>query len=221
MDTFFQYILICHIAGGSVGLITGLMNIVRKKGDKPHKVIGSLFFYSMLTAGISSLILSIIHPNYFLFMVGVFMLYMVFTGNRYIQLYHHGQDSPHKIKMTDWMVSLTMLLAGILFIAFGVLILTRENLFGLVFFTFGFFGCVYVRQDYINFNGKSKIKNFALIAHLQRMTGAFISALTAFLVVNSDYFPSQIPGFIYWLLPTIFVTPLIIFWSRKFEEKKK
>jgi uncharacterized membrane protein YbaN (DUF454 family) len=52
------------------------------------------------------------------------------------------------------------------------------------------------------------------------MTGGFIAALTAFLVVNAKYFPEQIPGFVYWLLPTIIFTPLIITWSSKYEVKK-
>ena len=52
------------------------------------------------------------------------------------------------------------------------------------------------------------------------MTGAFIAALTAFLVVNANYLPEQSPEILYWLLPTIVFTPLIIIWRRKFEVKK-
>ncbi|MBK9024161.1 MAG: DUF2306 domain-containing protein [Saprospiraceae bacterium] len=65
MDTLFKIFLIIHIIGGSVGLITGTINIIRKKADKNHRLIGTIFVYAMITAGFSSLVLSILHTNYF------------------------------------------------------------------------------------------------------------------------------------------------------------
>lgn len=219
MDTSFTLFLILHIAGGSVGLLTGFFNILRKKGDRKHILIGKLFVYSMLTAGISALVLSVLHPNYFLFAVGIFTIYMVSTGNRYIYLKMLNDDqSPKPI---DRIITLTMLLAGLFFTGLGISHLAKANFFGLVFIMFGFFGLLFVRQDFKNYRGKTDIKNYWLVAHLQRMTGGFIAALTAFLVVNAKYLPEQIPGFLYWLLPTIILTPMIIRWSRKFEVKKK
>ena len=41
MDTLFKIFLIIHIIGGSVGLITGTINIIRKKADKNHRLIDS------------------------------------------------------------------------------------------------------------------------------------------------------------------------------------
>jgi hypothetical protein len=167
----------------------------------------------MLMAGFSALVLSIMHPNYFLFTVGVFTIYMVGSGQRYMYRNRHHRSSPYYI---EWSLSSLMLIAGIVFIGIGILDLAKSNLFGLVFLTFAFFGLLFVLQDFQNYKGKSKIANFRTVAHLQRMIGAFIAASTAFLVVNAQYFPSQIPGFIYWLLPTITLTPLIVKWSRRY-----
>ena len=86
MDILFKTFLALHIIGGTIGLFAGTINLVRIKGDKKHKLTGKIFTYAMLTAGFSSFALSIIHPNYFLFMVGVFTAYLVGTGNRYIYL---------------------------------------------------------------------------------------------------------------------------------------
>ncbi len=212
----FKVFLFLHIIGGSVGLLTGMLNILRKKGDKGHKQVGRIFFLSMSTAGFSALVLSCIHPNYFLFMIGVFTLYLVGTGQRYLK--RKQQNNIYSNKM-DWIISFLMLLSAILFLAMGILSLIKSNLFGLVFITFGILGLLFVKQDFINYSGKSAIKNYYIIGHLQRMAGGFIAALTAFLVVNAKFFPEQIPGFIYWLLPTFVLTPLIIKWSRKFEIK--
>jgi uncharacterized membrane protein len=217
MNIIFKVFLLFHIVGGSVGLLTGILNILRKKGDKKHKLIGKIFFISMMTAGSSSLVLAYIHPNYFLFMVGVFTLYMVGSGQRYLKHKQQNIDS----KLIDWTITILMLFAGILFVGIGILTIIKSNLFGLVFITFGSLGLLFVRQDFKNYNDKATIKNYWLVGHLQRMTGGFIAALTAFLVVNAKYFPEQIPSFLYWLFPTIILTPLIIRWSRKYEVKKE
>ena len=218
MNLAFKVFLTLHVVSGSVGLLSGLLNILRPKGDKSHKQVGKIFFVSMLVAGISSLVLSLIHPNYFLFMVGVFTLYMVGSGQRYLS--HKQHDKIHS-KGIDWVLTIFMLIAGVLFVGIGILTILKSNLFGIVFTTFGCLGLLFVWQDIHNFNGKSALKNYGLICHLQRMTGGFIAALTAFIVVNAKYFPEQIPGFVYWLLPTIIFTPLIIKWSSKLEVKKK
>jgi hypothetical protein len=149
-------------------------------------------------------------------MVGVFTLYMVGSGQLYLDR-HNNTTSKH----LQWTITTLMLLAGILFVGVGVLALTKTNLFGLVFVTFGCLGLLFVRQDFINHKEKSVLKNYWLVAHLQRMTGGFIAALTAFLVVNEKYFPEQIPSLLYWLLPTIVLTPMIIKWSRKYQIKKE
>lgn len=57
--TLFKIFLIVHIAGGSIGLLTGLLNIIQKKGGKKHKLIGRVFYFSMLVAGLSSLLKTI------------------------------------------------------------------------------------------------------------------------------------------------------------------
>ena len=55
MDIVFKIILTLHILGGTVGLIAGTTNLVRKKGDKKHKLMGKIFAYGMYIAGFASL----------------------------------------------------------------------------------------------------------------------------------------------------------------------
>jgi hypothetical protein len=45
------------------------------------------------------------------------------------------------------------------------------------------------------------------------MMGAYIASLTAFVVVNAPERASIIP----WVLPAIFLVPLIVKWSRKYK----
>ena len=217
MDILFKAFLILHIISGSVGLLTGFLNLIRKKGDKNHKAIGKIFAYAMLITGFSSLVLSVMHPNYFLFIVGVFTIYMVGTGNRYIYLKILNNDV--KPKLIDFILTSTMMITGVLFIILGVWNLIKSNSFGIVFIVFGIIGLGFVRADFKNYKGNLVIKNYWLTAHLQRMIGGFIAALTAFLVVNAKYFPEQIPLALYWLLPTLILVPLIVKWSKQYRIK--
>jgi uncharacterized membrane protein len=219
MDILFKIFLMLHIAGGTIGLLTGTINLFRIKGDRFHRRIGIVFMYSMLTAGFSSLVLSAIHPNYFLFMIGVFTLYMISTGKRYINL--RLSDGTQKASRVDWGITVMMLAAALLFISIGIKFIVKQNFFGTVFIVFGSLGLSMVKRDFANYNGRSRAKNYWLLAHLQRMTGAYIASLTAFLVVNAKYFPDYLPAVFFWLLPTAILVPLIIRWSRKYEVRKK
>ncbi|MCS6974817.1 MAG: hypothetical protein N2044_08340 [Cyclobacteriaceae bacterium] len=218
MKTLQNFLLLIHILGGSLGLITGILSMILKKGDQNHVRTGRIFFYSMMTTGSTSLILAVINPNEFLFTVGLFTLYMIISAKRYISSTTRNRMTP---TLTDKIITGIMLAAGILFMVFGIFRITRMENFGIVFITFGVIGLGFVFQDYRNFTGKSYFKNPGLLAHLQRMTGGFIAATTAFLVVNIRYFPEQIPDILFWLLPTFLFTPLIIKWSRKFAVIKK
>lgn len=46
----------------------------------------------------------------------------------------------------------------------------------------------------------------------------YIAALTAFIVVNKSGLPGNLPEYIYWLIPTFILTPLIIYWSKPYKQ---
>lgn len=215
MNTIFITFLTLHILGGSVGLFTGTINLLRKKGDKQHKLVGRFFSYGMFMAGFSSLILSVIHPNYFLSIVGVFTIYLTATGNRYLRLKMLGKNQPPAF--IDRAISVAMLITGLIFIAFGTKHLLAENSFGIVFIVFGSLGMRFVFTDFKNYKGEVVAKNYWLLAHIQRMTGAYIASATAFLVVNAKYSPVNLPSSVFWLLPTVVLVPLIFTWTKKFK----
>lgn len=210
MEILFKTFLALHIIAGTLGLITGTINIIGKKGGKIHFIVGRIFFYSMLTVSASAFVLSIIHPNYFLFIVGVFTLYLVSSATRYLRLKHliKGQQP----KWIDWLLTYFMLAFGIAFIFFGLYHLVNKNMFGLVFIVFGGIGLKMVLTDFKNFKGKAAAANTWLMVHIQRMIAGYIAALTAFLVVNNQI----LPGYIAWLLPTLIFTPVIYYYCSKY-----
>ena len=211
MDLIFKIILIIHIICGCAGLFTGTINIARKKGDKPHFLVGKIFFISMVINAIAGFVMSIMHENLFLLIIAVFSFYMVCSGQRILALKNLLQNQ--KPKIIDYCLTIGMLLFGIGFIIYGIFMLINKNSFGSVLLIFGLISLFFVRTDFRFFKGFTKYKNYWLIVHLQRMIGGYIASVTAF-IVTVDKFNLGIVG---WLLPTVILVPLIVKWSRKYQ----
>ncbi|AGA77186.1 hypothetical protein [Echinicola vietnamensis] len=209
--TIFDFILGLHIVGGGVGLLFGTIAMIRPKGDGPHRKFGKGFYVGMLLASLSGLVLSVMHPNTFLFVIGAFTLYMVGSGYRYLKL--KGLPHRNKAKWIDWGLSGMMILFALAFFVQGARSLSQGNFFGVVMLVFGAIGTLMVYGDIKFYQGIIKSRTFWLRGHIARMCGAYIASLTAFLVVNI-YF---LPPLVIWLLPTVIITPLIVKWSRKYK----
>ncbi|WP_129715135.1 hypothetical protein [Pedobacter sp. SYP-B3415] len=208
----FNVLLALHIAGGGISLLSGLIVLFLKKGGRTHRLIGNIYFYSLITASLVSLPMAYLHPNLFLFIVGVFTTYMLLTGKLYLT-----KKTCRDVRPGDWILSVIMLLFSVMFLVIGAINLYKGVFFGLVLVVFGLISLSFVRQDWINFKGKSPAVNSWLTTHLQRMVGSYIASATAFLVVNNHF----LPGTVAWLLPTVVLTPLIVRWSKKYLVLKK
>lgn len=207
--------MIVHVISGFSGLALGTINIIRKKGGKKHRQIGRLFVFFMLSTGISSLILALIHPNVFLFIIGVLTVYLVGTGDRYMRLRLLGKGQ--KPAFIDWFLTLGMLLSGCYFIGKGSYLIYYSKQVGIIMLVFGLIGLINVRMDFRNYLGNQKKTNYWMLIHIGRMMGSYISALTAFIVVNTQNFPFEVPQLIIWLGPTFLLVPLSIYWSKPYK----
>ena len=85
----FKLILLLHIVCGSTGLLLGTFILSRKKGDRLHKNLGKTFTVAMVGTGLAAFYLSYVHPNLFLFIVGVFTICLSVSGYRMLQLSRH------------------------------------------------------------------------------------------------------------------------------------
>lgn len=212
-DSIFNLLLFLHILGGSTGLICGLLVFILKKGTHRHSNLGKVFILGMLLTGITSQLMAVIHPNAFLFMVGVFTLYQVGTGARAI--YTKSYRAHHSI---DRFLQFGMISAGIILIFLGVKRLLTGDFFGIVFVVFAGIGLLMALQD-LRSTATPHDKKAYLRKHLQRLGGGFIASATAFLVVNLRDLPDWLPAWGLWLMPTIVISPLLFYYSRKHHTK--
>ena len=93
--------------------------MILPKGGKRHRKIDRLFVTGMMLTGGSALLMAQIKPNPFLFIIGVFTIYLVGTADRYIKL---KQNKPLLI---DWVYTLGMFVFGSIFIIWGIITLTK------------------------------------------------------------------------------------------------
>ena len=201
-----EVLLVAHIITGSIGLLSGSAVMIMKKADRHHKLVGTVFFYTMSISMLFSLPISFQKSNIFLFSIGIWTLYMLITGVRALKKINHPQ-----VNVYDWLISLMMLIFGLTLFGNGIYRLYYNNNIGLVAAIFGLISLIFVFADFQIFSNKHKFKNQFLVMHIQRMVGAYISSFTAFLVVNNTI----LPGPVAWLLPTAMYVPFIIIWIRK------
>ncbi|WP_422089487.1 hypothetical protein [Tenacibaculum ovolyticum] len=204
--TIFIYI---HAFFGGLGLITGFGSIIVKKGSKPHKKMGKLFSIGMLTSSLISIPISCLpnHENIFLFLIGLFTIYLVISGN---QILTFKSKDKKFAKPIDKIISGVMLILSALMVLFGAYGLLKGNSTYLLFIFFGGFGLSLTIRDFIYYKNFSKTKNGWLANHIGKMVGAFIASVTAFVVAGLG-----IGTLISWTLPSVLGTIYIVYWRRK------
>lgn len=200
MELLTRAALWIHILSGSSALIAGILAILSAKGRKLHIRSGMLFYYSMLAVSWSAIFISIVKPNEFLLMIGIFALYMNISGKRSVV---HKRLEPRRL---DWVLLAIASVNSILMLASMNIILM---VFGLINASLVFTDArIYYRIHY----RLPLPKNAWLKRHIGMMMGTYISTFTAFIVVNVSHFE---PFWLPWLLPTALGLPLLAYFTKK------
>jgi hypothetical protein len=100
--------------------------------------------WSMIFCGISAIILSILHPNNFLFTVWVFTLYMIITWERALA---KSQSAHWQQTWIDWVLSFLMLIFGAIFIYRWVTWIIDWGSFWYIWTVFGIISLGFVLSD--------------------------------------------------------------------------
>ena len=105
----------------------------------------------------------------------------------------------------------------VILIGYGTFIFINGETLGIVLLVFGITTYIFVREDSNALKLNSYKSKYRIASHLQRMLGGTIATITAVLVqqVVPRIEGTSFPAFIVWLAPTILITPLITYWSRK------
>jgi uncharacterized membrane protein len=212
METTIQILIYIHAFFGAIGLTTGIASILVKKGSVLHKRLGKLFSIGMLTSSALSLPICWLpqHQNIFLFLIGLFTIYLVISGNRTISF-----KQKTKADFTDKFISGSMLFFSIIMISIGLYCQLNAIENGILFTFFGGFGLYMTIKDFVFFRNISELKKKWLSKHIGKMIGALIASITAFIVAGIG-----LGNIIAWMAPSILGTVYILYWNRKITPKK-
>jgi len=80
-----------------------------------------------------------------------------------------------------------------------------------VLLVFGFLAIALGYADFRSYKNNSTTGKERISRHLTNMMGGTIAVITAVLVVN----PPFEPEWVWWVLPTVLITPVIFWWNFK------
>ena len=198
-------LLSIHILAGSVALLSAASALLTEKGKKFHVLIGKAYFWSMVIIFLTAIPMSIITGNVFLFLIAIFSFYLAFSGMRFAK---NRTGVPTRV---DLIAVNYMLLSGIgMWILAIIFFIDNDSQF-ITLTVFGFLALFLGYGDFQTFKDQTAIGKERIAKHLTNMMGATIAVVTAVLVVN----PPTNPEWVWWILPTVLITPVIFWWNKK------
>lgn len=206
----FRILIIAHAASGGVSLLSGFVAAITNKGSKLHIICGRIFYYSLGSSILLSLIAANMpdHYNPFLFSIGIFSGYFIIIGKR-AMLY----KCPNHSFSTDRLIHMIMVVTCILVVLVPILV---SNTFHIVAGVFGLVGLIFATRNLHDLSNSDQVKKNWLKMHIGNMSGGYIASVTAFVVVSN-----LLPGVYSWFVPGI-IGGIFIFYSiRKVDSKRK
>jgi len=207
---FIKMLILMHVSLGAISLIAGLVAIFTKKGQKPHIISGRVFYYSLGLSILISLIVASTPGKYnpFLFSIGIFSGYFILIGKRAIQ---YKKSFDH--------LSVDRIIHIFMFFSSVAMVLTPIILFGKfhpVAGVVGIAGIIFAIRNFRTYDDMDKLKQNWLKIHIGHISGGYISAVSAFFVVNNI-----LPSLLNWFLPSIIGGIFIAMSLRKVDTKSK
>lgn len=207
-----ESILLIHTITGIIIFISGLLQILLKKGGKIHKILGNVYLYSWFVVVMSGAYLG----GFLITIVGIFGFYFALTGSRIGKLKNSG------ITFFEKSIFIFGGLLAIVMLGYAInLFIKGSESYWIIFAVFGGIFTFVTVQDIFKYILLKPLKKQIYgqldwyFEHFTRMFISFIAATTAFVSIQ-DLFGNTTLNFI---MPTIIGTIMILF-STKFYKNK-
>jgi uncharacterized membrane protein len=200
-----QILLPIHILAGIIALSCAVISVSSVKGKKIHILSGRTYFWCMATIFLTAIPMSIISSNIFLFLIAIFSFYLAFAGMRF------ARNRKGVATILDWTAVCLMIFSGIGMWILAAIYFLNTNTQYIVLLVFGFLAIALGYADFRSYKNNSATGKERISRHLTNMMGGTIAVITAVLVVN----PPFEPEWVWWVLPTVLITPVIFWWNFK------
>jgi len=200
-----QILLPIHILAGTIALLCAALTVLSEKGKRVHVLSGKAYFWGMATIFLTAIPMSIISSNVFLFLVAIFSFYLAFAGMRF------AKNKTGIAATSDWLAVSFMGLSGLGMLILAAIYFANDNSRYIVLLVFGFLAIALGYGDLTSYINKTATGKERISRHLTNMFGGTIAVVTAFLVTAVELEPA----WVLWVLPTVLITPVILWWNRK------
>ena len=198
-------LLSIHILAGTIALLFAALAVSSEKGKKFHVLSGRTYFWCMVGIFLTAIPMSIINSNTFLFLIAIFSFYLAFAGMRF------AENRKGIATTIDWIAVSLMILSGLGMWTLAITYFINDNSQYITLLVFGFIALALGYRDYRSHKNKAAIGKERIARHLTNMMAGTIAVITAVLVVNVNIEPI----WIWWVLPTVVITPIISYWNKK------
>ena len=171
--------------------------------------MGKFTFWGMVGVFLTAIPLAIFKLNVFLLLIAIFPFYLAFAGMRF------AVNRKGITKLIDWITVNLMCFSGIAMLILGLKYYFNDNTQFVTLLIFGSIALFLSYNDYVSFTKRNAVGKHRIVRHLTNMLAGTIAVITAFLVTN---FRTE-PEWILWVLPTILITPIIIWWNARMLKK--
>ena len=201
-------LLAVHVAAGSVALLTAFVALVTAKGGVMHVRAGRVYAIGMTLIFLTAVPLALLGADVFLLLIAFFSMYLVFAGWRF------ARNRSRRPQPVDWVAVAILGLTGLAMWGYAIALAVGGDGQWVTMLIFGSIAVALSVADGLFFQrGLSRERRPAgylrIQRHLTNMMAGTIATVTAVLVVNVSMNPVWLP----WILPTIIITPLIVWWN--------
>ena len=194
-----------HIFAGVIALLSTALALSTEKGKKFHVLSGKSYFWAMVLIFLTAIPMSILNSNVFLFLIAIFSFYLAFSGMRFAR---NRKGVPARLDLIA--VNFMFLSGAGMWILAIIFFINNDSQF-ITLIVFGFLSLSLGYGDFRAFKTETAKGKERIAKHLTNMMGGTIAVATAVLVVN----PPTDPEWVWWILPTFLITPLIFRWNKK------
>ncbi len=198
-------LLVILIFAGVIALSSAALALSTEKGKKFHVLYGKSYFWAMVLIFLTAIPMSILKSNIFLFLIAIFSFYLAFSGMRFA-----GNRKGVPVRL-DFIAVNFMFLSGAGMWILAIIFFINNNSQFITLIVFGFLALFLGYGDFQTFKNQTATGKERIAKHLTNMMGGTIAVVTAVLVVN----PPADPEWVWWILPTVLITPVITWWNKK------
>ncbi|WP_397404147.1 hypothetical protein [Phenylobacterium sp.] len=211
-----NFLLWAHIAGGAIGMVTGVVALAARKGQRVHRAAGAVFVIAMalayaIGAGVAPFLDTGQRPN---FVAGIMALYLLISG---VMAARRRNAKAGAAEVIGLIIALSITAAGVILMQMGSASPsgTVDGSPPQAFFLFTIAGA-FAAAGELHVLVRKQLSNVSRIArHLWRMCFSLFIASGSFFLGQQQVFPEALRDSVLLYAIALSPLPIMLFWLGK------